>query len=52
MKAKFVPMDYFAWRLGQMLDRPVIDLTKLKGGYDFDLSYTRDLPPGMQEGAS
>jgi len=51
MKATSVPMDYFAWRLGQMLDRPVIDLTKLKGGYDFSLAYTRDLPPGLNEGA-
>ncbi len=51
MKAAFVPMDYFAWRLGQLLDRPVIDLTKLQGGYDFTLAYTRDLPPGLNEGA-
>jgi len=51
MKAKFVPMDYFAWRLSQMLDRPVVDQTNLKGGYDFDLSFTRELPPGLPEGA-
>jgi uncharacterized protein (TIGR03435 family) len=51
MSAKFAPMDYFAWRLGQMLDRPVIDQTRLKGGYDFDLTFTRDLPPGLSEGA-
>jgi uncharacterized protein (TIGR03435 family) len=51
MKAASVPMDYFAWRLGQVLDRPVIDLTKLKGGYDFNLAYTRDLPPGIGENA-
>jgi uncharacterized protein (TIGR03435 family) len=51
MKATSVPMDYFVWRLGQVLDRPVIDLTKLKGGYDFNLAYTRDLPPGLTEGA-
>jgi uncharacterized protein (TIGR03435 family) len=49
--AKFVPMDYFAWRLGQVLDRPVLDLTKLKGGYDFDLAYTREPPPNLPEGA-
>jgi len=42
-------MDHFAWRLGQVLDRPVIDLTKLKGGYDFDLAYTSELPPGISE---
>lgn len=51
MHATFVPMEYFAWRLAQMLDRPVLDQTKLKGGYDFDLAYTRELPPGLPEGA-
>ena len=51
MSARFVPMDYFAWRLGQVLDRPVIDQTKLKGGYDFELAYTRELPAGIPEGA-
>jgi uncharacterized protein (TIGR03435 family) len=49
--AKFVPMDYFAWRLGQIMDRPVVDMTKLKGGYDFDLSFTREPPPGLPENA-
>jgi uncharacterized protein (TIGR03435 family) len=52
MNARFCPMDYFAWRLAQMLDRPVLDLTQLKGGYDFDLSFTRELPPGIPEGAA
>jgi uncharacterized protein (TIGR03435 family) len=51
MTAKFVPMDYFAWRLGLLLDRPVIDRTNLKGGYDFVLNFTRELPPGIPEGA-
>jgi uncharacterized protein (TIGR03435 family) len=49
--ARFSPMDYFAFRLGQIMDRPVIDQTGLKGGFDFNLAYMRDLPPGMQEGA-
>ena len=49
--AKFVPMDFFAWRLSLMLDRPVLDQTKLAGGYDFDLSFTREPPPGLPEGA-
>jgi uncharacterized protein (TIGR03435 family) len=44
-------MDYFVFRLSQIMDRPVIDLTKLPGNYDFDLSFTRDLPPGMPENA-
>lgn len=52
MHAKFAPMDYFAWRLSTMLDRPVVDLTKLTGGYDFELKFTRELPPGTPpEGA-
>jgi len=49
MSAKFAPMEYFAWRLGQLVDRPVVDQTGLKGGYDFELSFTRDLPPGFNE---
>jgi uncharacterized protein (TIGR03435 family) len=50
MTATFSPMDYFAFRLSQLLDRPVVDLTNLKGGFDFKLEYTRDLPPGFPEG--
>jgi uncharacterized protein (TIGR03435 family) len=52
MHAKFVPMDYFAWRISQMVDRPVVDQTSLKGGYDFDLAFTRELPPGIPENAN
>jgi uncharacterized protein (TIGR03435 family) len=48
--AKFTPMDFFAWRLSMMLDRTVLDRTGLKGGYDFDLSWTPELPPGFPEG--
>jgi len=51
MHAKFVPMDYFVWRLSQTLDRPVVDQTKLKGDYDFDLSFTQEPPPGFPIGA-
>jgi uncharacterized protein (TIGR03435 family) len=51
LNAKFTPMDYFAWRLSMILDRPVLDRTELKGGYDFDLSWTPDLPSGLPEGA-
>ena len=50
MKAIYVPMDYFAFRLAQFMDRPVVDLTGLHGGYDFNLEYTRELPPGFPEG--
>jgi uncharacterized protein (TIGR03435 family) len=49
--AKFVPMDYFAWRLSLLLDRPVLDQTELTGGYDFDLRFTREPPAGLPEGA-
>ena len=49
--AKSVPMDYVAWRLGLALDRPVIDRTELKGGYDFELSYTAQPPPEIPAGA-
>ena len=39
-------MAFFAWRLSQILDRPVIDQTNLKGDYDFDLAFTLEPPPG------
>ena len=51
LKAISAPMDYVAFRLAQMLDRPVVDLTGLRGGYDFTLDYTRELPPGVPENA-
>jgi uncharacterized protein (TIGR03435 family) len=50
MTATSAPLDYFAFRLSQMMDRPVVDLTGLHGGYDFTLEYTRDLPPGFPDG--
>jgi uncharacterized protein (TIGR03435 family) len=51
MSAKFAPMEYFAWRLSQVLDRPVVDRTGLQGGFDFEFSFTRDLPLGIAPGA-
>jgi uncharacterized protein (TIGR03435 family) len=50
LTATAVPMDYVAFRLATLMDLPVVDLTGLKGNYDFTLSYTRDLPPGFPEG--
>jgi len=50
MKATSSGMDYFAFRLAQMLDRPVVNLTKLGGEYDFALDFTRELPLGFPEG--
>jgi len=51
LTATYCPMDYVAFRLAQLLDLPVVDQTNLKGGYDFKLSYTRDLPPGISPDA-
>jgi uncharacterized protein (TIGR03435 family) len=50
LKATSVPMDYVAFRFSQLLDRPVVNLTNLAGGYDFNLEFTRELPPGFPEG--
>lgn len=50
MKAMYAPMDYFAYRLSLLMDRPVVDLTDLPGGYDFNLEFTRDPPPGFPAG--
>jgi uncharacterized protein (TIGR03435 family) len=46
-----VPMPYFCWTLGQILqqdERPVVDLSGLSGFYDFTLSYR---PPGLSQEA-
>jgi len=52
--AKFAPMDYLAWRPSAWVDRTVPDRTGLKGGYDFELSWTPGFapvpPPGFPEG--
>jgi uncharacterized protein (TIGR03435 family) len=52
LNARVVTMDYFAFRLSQLLDRPVRNFTGMPGNYDFELSYTRELPPGVSEGAT
>ena len=51
LTATSVPMDYVAYRLSLLMDRPVVNLTDLKGEFDFTLEYTRELPPGISEGA-
>lgn len=43
-------MDFLAFRLGEELDRPVVDMTGLKGTYDFEVNYTRELPRNFPEG--
>jgi len=50
MKATSSPMAYFAFRLSTLMDAPVVDLTGLKGGWDFTLEYTRELPPNFPDG--
>jgi uncharacterized protein (TIGR03435 family) len=49
-KATASTLSYFAFRLSLVMDRPVVDLTGLPGGYDFNLVYTRDPPPGFPVG--
>ncbi len=43
--ATFASMDFFAWRLSAMMDRPVVNQTNLTGSYDFDLAFTQELAP-------
>lgn len=51
LKGTASPMDYLAFRLSLLLELPVVDLTGLRGAYDFTLEYTRDLPPGISPNA-
>ncbi len=43
-------LDFFAWRLSQKMDAPVLNQTGLTGCFDFGLEFTEDLPPGVQDG--
>jgi uncharacterized protein (TIGR03435 family) len=52
MKATSVPIEYFALRLGLLMDRPVIDMTGLRASYDFSLEFTREAPPGFPAGGT
>ncbi len=53
INGKRVPMQYFAWWLGQQVlqrdARPVIDRTGLTGNYDFTLAFLPELPPGFNK---
>jgi uncharacterized protein (TIGR03435 family) len=51
LTAKYTPMDYFAWLLSLFLDRPILDRTGLKGGYNFNLSWTPVLPAAQSDTA-
>jgi uncharacterized protein (TIGR03435 family) len=45
-----VPMEYFCWWLGQILQldqRPVINRTGLDKNYDFTLAFAPELPPNF-----
>lgn len=51
LKGTNARMDFLAFRLGgYFVDRPVVDLTGLKGTYDFEMDFTRDLPRNFPEG--
>lgn len=50
-KAEAASMEVLAFRLGLVMDRPVIDQTSLKGDYDFTLAYTMELPPNISPDA-
>jgi uncharacterized protein (TIGR03435 family) len=50
MKATSAPMDYFAFRLAQLMDLPVVNLTNLPSDYDFNLEFTREPPPNFPAG--
>lgn len=43
-------LDLFVFRMGYLLDRPLIDRTGLQGDYDFSLEFTLEPPSSMQEG--
>lgn len=51
LKGEASSLGYFAWRLSQVLDRPVFDRTHLEGSYDFDLSFFREPPASTDVGA-
>jgi uncharacterized protein (TIGR03435 family) len=43
-------IDFFVWRLSAWFDRPLINQTNLDGCFDFELTFTQELPRGIQEG--
>ena len=43
-----VTMQYFAGLLSNMLDRPVVDMTEIKGVYDVDLEWSVDDATGRE----
>jgi uncharacterized protein (TIGR03435 family) len=51
LTATNAPIDYFAFVMSEILDLPVVDLTNMRGGYDFTLEFNQgglpsDFPAG------
>jgi uncharacterized protein (TIGR03435 family) len=42
-------LNFFSWRLSQLLDLPVVNQTGLDGCFNFEISFTRELPLTVQE---
>ncbi len=49
-RAHCASMSFFTWRLSGWVDRPILNQTGLEGCYDFEFSYTQNLPAGVQDG--
>ncbi len=47
--AQCASMDFFVWRFSAWLDQPMVNQTGLKGCFDFELAFTRELR-GAQAG--
>ena len=43
-------MNFLSFRMSLILDLPVVNQTNLDGCYDFQLTFTRELPRGVKEG--
>jgi uncharacterized protein (TIGR03435 family) len=48
--ARCASMDYFAFVLSPIFDRPILNQTGLNGCFDFQIKFTQELPPNLQEG--
>jgi uncharacterized protein (TIGR03435 family) len=48
VSGKFMPVSNLASGLSDLLQRPVIDETGLKGNFDFSFTFTPDLGPGTE----
>ena len=49
LEANQMSISAFTDMLSQMVDRPVVDMTELKGVYDFKLDYTPEMGGAMQK---